>query len=156
MASADHAAEQGGAITLAASLARVTSILCIPYGYTVSLGCAALLSVTRLGAPTELDVLLFGIGGVGAFVGLGWLGRGHLAAEIPMRVPALLILNLCPLVAALAILALPTGWFGRDAGYFLNAFLVTAAYILCLAVFVRFLGRRGRQGFREGKIENGK
>jgi hypothetical protein len=38
---------------LAGAIGRVTSILAIPYGYTVTLGAAALLSVARLGAPSE-------------------------------------------------------------------------------------------------------
>jgi hypothetical protein len=131
----------------AASLSRVTSILAIPYGYTVSLGCAALLSVARFGAPAELDVFLFGLGGVAAFVSLAWLGKRHLDPEIPMRVPALVVLNLCPLAAILAILALPASLPGRGLGYFLDAFVVTAAYLLCLALVVRCLsgGTAGRR-----------
>jgi len=128
--------------TLTASIGRVSSILCIPYGYTVSLGCAALLSASRVGVPSELDVLLFALGGVGGFVSLASLGRRCLAAEVPMRVPSRVVFNLLPLVAVLTIFAVPTARLGRDASYFLNAFLVTAAYVLALAVFVRLLGRR--------------
>jgi hypothetical protein len=130
-----------GGLSLRAALGRVTSILCIPYGYTVSLGCAALLSAARLGPPTEWDVLGFAAGGVGAFLGLAYLGRKHLAAEVPMRVPAPVVFNLFPLAAVLVLLVVPTAGIGRGAGYFLNAFLVTVVYLMCLAAFVWRLGR---------------
>jgi len=134
---------RGDGCSLRAALGRVTSILCIPYGYTVSLGCAGLLSAARLGPPTEWDVLSFATGGVGAFLGLACLGRRHLAAEVPMRVPSPVVFNLFPLVAVLALLLLPTARMGRGLGYFLHAFLVTLVYLLCLAGLVRLAGSRG-------------
>ena len=136
----------GAGLPVCAAVGRVTSILCIPYGYTVSLGCAALLSVVRVGGPTELDVLLFAAGAVVAFVGLACLGWNHLAAEVPMRVPSIVVINLFPLVAVLAILVFPTALVGRVLGYCVNGFLVTMTYLLCLAVFIRFGGRGRRPG----------
>jgi len=67
---------------------RVTSILSIPYGYTVSLWSAGALTVTRAGPPSVLDVMLFVLGTVAAFLLLAGVGHGRLDAEIPMRVPA--------------------------------------------------------------------
>lgn len=134
-------AAKGARISLGSAISRVTSILCIPYGYTVSLGCAALLSVVRGGSPTELDVLLFAAGAVSAFVGLAGLGWRLLATEVPMRVPSFVVINLFPLFAVLAILAFPAARFGRGVGYFLNAFLVTAVYVRGLAASIRMLGR---------------
>ena len=81
---------------LAGAIGRVTSILAIPYGYTVTLGAAALLSVARLGAPSEIEVLFFVGGAVLGFVCLAAIGRPHLADEIPMRVPWLVVFNLFP------------------------------------------------------------
>ena len=137
---------KGAALSMGGALGRVTSILCIPYGYTVSLGCAALLSVVRVGSPTELGVLLFAAGAVGAFVGLACLGWNHLAAEVPMRVPSLVVINLFPLVAVLAILAFPTALVGRTLGYCFNGFLATVVYIFCLAAFIRLGGGARLQG----------
>jgi len=74
---------------LAGAIGRVTSILAIPYGYTVTLGAAALLAVARLGAPSEVEALCFVVGAVLGFVLLAAIGRPYLAAEIPMRVPCL-------------------------------------------------------------------
>jgi len=126
---------------LAGAIGRVTSILAIPYGYTVTLGAAALLSVARLGAPSEVEVLHFVVGAVLGFVLLAAIGRPHLATEIPMRVPWLVIFNLFPIVAALAVIALPARLLGRSLGYFANSFLATTVYVLCLALLIRLRNR---------------
>jgi hypothetical protein len=127
--------------SLAGAVGRVTSILAIPYGYTVTLGAAALLSVARLGAPSEVEVLFFVVGAVAGFVFLAALGRPHLADEIPMRVPWLVVFNLFPVVAAVAVIALPAHLFGKGLGYFMNSLLATIAYVLCLAILIRVRDR---------------
>lgn len=127
------------------AIGRVTSILSIPYGYTVSLWSAGALTVTRLGPPSALDVFLFVIGAVIAFVALAGIGRAHLDAEVPMRVPSLVVINLFPIVAALAVLMVPTGMLSRSFGYLANGLLATATYILSLAVLIRLTSAwRGR------------
>jgi hypothetical protein len=126
---------------LAGAIGRVTSILAIPYGYTVTLGASALLSVARLGAPSEVEVLCFVAGAVLGVVFLAAIGRPHLADEIPMRVPWLVVFNLFPIVAAVAVIALPTHLFGKGPGYFVNSLLATAVYVLCLAILIRVRGR---------------
>lgn len=122
------------------AIGRVTSILSIPYGYTVSLWSAGALTVTRLGAPTTLDVLLFAVGAVAAFVVLAGVGRPHLDAEVPMRVPSVVVMNLFPILAALAVIAVPSAAMPRSVGYLVNSLLSTATYILSLAGFIRVLG----------------
>ena len=79
------------------AIGRVTSILSIPYGYTVSLWSAGALTFTRLGPPSILEVFLFVIGAVAAFVALAGAGYDHLEAEVPMRVPWLVVVNLFPI-----------------------------------------------------------
>ena len=122
---------------LAGAVGKVTSILAIPYGYTVTLGAAALLSVARLGAPAELEVMSFVGGAVLGFGVLAALGCSHLADEIPMRVPWLVVFNLFPIVAAMAVIALPAHLLGRRLGYFANSFCATTVYVLCLAALIR-------------------
>jgi hypothetical protein len=127
------------------SIGRVTSILSIPYGYTVSLWSAGALTYTRQGAPSVPDVMSFVVGAVAAFVALARLGRDHLETEIPMRVPWMVVVNLFPIVAALVVLAFPVGMASRGFSYFASSFLATAAYIVSLACLVRIargLGRR--------------
>jgi hypothetical protein len=126
-----------GTSCLASAIGRVTSILAIPYGYTVTLGAAALLSVARLGAPTEVEVLFFVVGAVLGFVSLAAIGCRALAKDIPMRVPWLIVFNFFPIAAALAVIALPTRLLGKGSGYFVCSFLATSVYVLCLAVLVR-------------------
>lgn len=46
------------------AIGRVTSILSIPYGYTVSVWSAGALTVTRAGTPSFLDIMLFVLGTV--------------------------------------------------------------------------------------------
>ncbi len=119
------------------AIGRVVSILSIPYGFTVTIWSAGALTVTRLGAPSTLDVLLFVIGAGTAFVLLACLGWDRVDAEVPMRVSRAVLMNLFPIVAALAVIALPSRMVGRDLGYFANSFLATATYILCLAGLIR-------------------
>jgi len=126
---------------LAGAIGRVTSILAIPYGYTVTLGAAALLAVARLGAPSEVEVLFFVVGAVLGFVLLAALGRPHLAREIPMRVPWLVVFNFFPIAAAVAMIALPTSLRGKGPSYFASSFLATTVYVLCLAALVRVRDR---------------
>ncbi len=127
------------------AIGRVTSILSIPYGYTVSLWSAGALTYTRQGPPTVLDVMSFVVGAVAAFVALARLGRDHLETEIPMRVPWLVVVNLFPIVAALVVLAFPARIGGRSLSYFAGSFLATAAYILSLACLVRIARALGRR-----------
>lgn len=129
------------------AIGRVTSILSIPYGYTVALWSAGALTVSRLGPPSVLDVMLFVIGAVTAFVALAAMGRDHLDAEIPMRVPSLAVMNFFPILVALLVVAFPAPMVGKSLGYFANSFLATAAYILSLAALIwgtRIIRDRGR------------
>ncbi len=136
------------------AIGRVTSILSIPYGYTVSLWAAGALTVRRLGPPSVLDVLLFVIGAVAAFVALAVLGRDHLDAEVPMRVPWPVVVNLFPILVALLMVAFPSQTVGRPLAYFADSFLATAAYILSLAGLIRVIrGMRGRAALGQERSE---
>ncbi len=126
------------------SIGRVTSILSIPYGYTVSLWSAGALTFSRVGPPSVLDVLLFVLGAVIAFLSLAGLGHGHLDAEVPMRVPSLVVVNLFPILAALCVVIFPSGVVGRPLAYLAHNFLATAAYILSVAGLVRATRPRQR------------
>jgi hypothetical protein len=123
------------------AIGRVTSILSIPYGYTVTLWSAGALAFTRLGFPSVLDVFLFVLGAVAAFVVIAGVGYNHLDAEVPMRVPWLVVVNLFPIVAAVIVVAFPVSMVGRTLGYFADSFLATAAYILSLACLIRVARR---------------
>lgn len=125
----------------AGAIGRVTSILAIPYGYTVTLSSAVLAAVIRLGTPSELEVLFFVVGAVLGFVLLAAIGRPHLADEIPMRVPWVIVFNLFPIVAALVVIAVPVYRLGRGPGYFSYSFVATTVYVLCLGAFIRIRDR---------------
>src|SRR5512134_2923578 len=136
--------QRDAASSLAGAIGRATSILAIPYGYTVTLGASALLSVARLGAPSEAEVLFFVVGAVLGFVFLAAIGRPHLADEIPMRVPWLLVFNLFPIVAVLAVVALPVRILGKGPSYLANSFIATTVYVFSLATLILAYGRRHR------------
>lgn len=124
-------------------LARVTSILCIPYGYTVTLWCAGAWTVTRYGLPGRSDVLLFAAGAVSAFLILALGGRSRLDPEVPMRVPAIVVLNAFPILAVAIVLGVPQGTLSRGAAFLASSFLGTASYIVSLATLIRLVeGRR--------------
>jgi len=128
------------------AIGRVTSILSIPYGYTVTLWSAGALTAGRLGPPSVLDVLLFVIGAVVAFVALACAGGRHLEGEIPMRVPSLVVVNVFPILVALLIVAFPSRMVGRPLGYFADSFLATSAYVLSLAGLIRVTRTRSMRG----------
>jgi hypothetical protein len=127
------------------TLARVTSILCIPYGYTVTLWCAGAWTVTRYGPPGRLDVLLFAAGAVAAFLTLAVMGRGRLDPEVPMRVPAIVVLNAFPILAVVIVLAVPQAALPRAVAFPANSFLATASYVVILAALLRALRGRPRK-----------
>lgn len=103
-----------------------------------------------MGPPSVSDVLLFVIGALAAFVALAALGRGHLDAEVPRRVPSLVVVNFFPILIALLIIAFPAQMVGRPLGYFAASFLATASYILSLAGLIRVTrGLRGRALVRQ-------
>ena len=123
--------------TLSRATGHVVSILCIPYGYTVALWCAGVLTIKRYGLPSELEVLLFALGAVAGFLACAWAGRDHLDDLVPMRVPWIVVANVFPLVTTLAVLALPLGIVAKRWAYPLDSFLATVTYILSLALFLR-------------------
>jgi hypothetical protein len=124
------------------SVARVTSLLCIPYGYTVTLWCAGAWTVTRHGLPGRWDVLLFASGAVAAFLLLAVVGRPRLDREVPMRVPAIVALNAFPLLAVVIMLGLPHGRLPRGVAFLASSFLATAIYVVSLATLIRILEGR--------------
>ncbi|MFB3818260.1 MAG: hypothetical protein ACE147_11400 [Candidatus Methylomirabilales bacterium] len=127
--------------TVRGATARVTSILAIPYGYTVTLWSAGALAVARLGPPGVPEVLLFVLGACAAFVALAIVGSPHLDAEVPMRVSAVVVLNLFPIVPAVLVAGLPLSLLGRAAGYGAASLLATGAYVLSLALLLRVRAR---------------
>jgi hypothetical protein len=126
-----------GAGSLRGSTARVTSILAIPYGYTVTLWSAGALAFVRLGPPGVGEILGFVLGACLAFLGLGSVGAVHLEAEVPMRVPAIVVFNVVPILVALLVALVPLAWLGRPYGFFAASLLATLAYVLSLALVVR-------------------
>jgi hypothetical protein len=51
-----------------------------------------------------------------------------------------------PVVAALAVAALPLPALGRAGGFFASSFLATATYVLSVAVLVRLTSPRSGDG----------
>ena len=125
------------AMTMTQAIARVTSVLCIPYGYTVTLWCAGAITVADQGLPSRIDVVFFATGAVAAFLLLGFIGHRHLDREVPMRVPNTLVANAFPVVVAVLLAALPMQLVGRQAAFVAASFIATSAYVLCLAAVIR-------------------
>ena len=154
-------AQRTSALGTGAAVARVASILAIPSGFTVTLWSAGTLAIVRLGLPSAADVVLFATGAAVAFVGSALLSRRHLDAEVPMRVPALIVVNLFPVLVALIVSAIPVASLGRHAGFFSTGFLATGAYVLSLALFIRVLtnhpGKEAKlaEGCSRNRIDNG-
>jgi len=128
---------EAGSSHLGDAIGRVTSILCIPYGYTVTLWCSGALAVARLGRPGPVEVVLFAMGAVAAFVGLGLVGWRHLGAEVPMRAPSLVVINVLPVVVVSAMAILPSGRLSPWLGFLSSGALSTGGYVLGLAAVIR-------------------
>jgi drug/metabolite transporter (DMT)-like permease len=126
------------------ALARVTSVLCIPYGYTVTLCCAGAWTAARQGLPSRADVLLFASGAVVAFLLLATLGRRRLDREVPMRLPAVAVLNAWPIVIVAVVLGVPQAGVSRSLAFLGSSFLATAIYIVAVATWIRLAERRSR------------
>jgi hypothetical protein len=88
------------------------------------------------------DVVLFALGAVAAFVVLAAIGAARLDAEVPMRVPWVVIINV-PLVVTLMLLATPGDPLGRRLGFVTSGLVATGAYVVGLAVTIRIAGPRG-------------
>lgn len=129
---------------MSSAIARVTSILCVPYGYTVTLWCAGAMTAAEHGAPGRLEILMFAAGAVGAFLALSLVGRAGLDREVPMRVPSATVANAFPLVVAGVVSAVPWRGLAKPAAFFATGCLATAAYVLCLALLVRATVAVGR------------
>jgi len=132
----DSTPENPGA-SLARATGHVASILCIPYGYTVALWCAGVLTIIRYGLPSVTEVLLFAAGAIAGFLACAWAGRAHLADQVPMRVSWIVVANVFPIVPALFVIAVPLGIVPRRWAYPLDSFLATVTYVLSLAVVLR-------------------
>jgi hypothetical protein len=126
------------------SVARVTSILCIPFGYTVALWCTGVWTVARHGLPSRSDVLLFATGAVAAFLVLAVVGHARLDREVPMRVPAIVVVNAFPILTVLIVLGVPQGGVSRSLAFLGSSFLATGIYIVSLAMLIRIVERRRR------------
>jgi hypothetical protein len=144
--SASVQGEQPGArdLPFRGAVGRVTSILCIPYGFTVSLWCAGGLTVARFGRPTPAEVILFGVGAAAAFLALAFVGRPHLDAEVPMRVPAIAVANVVPILVALLVEAVPFELLGRRAAFLACGGLATGGYVIGMVALIRLARRRPR------------
>jgi len=133
----DSPGKRGMSASYRAAVARVTSILAIPYGFTVTLWSAGALAFARLGPPQVSEVFLFVLGACAGFIGLAVVGAVHLAPDAPMRVPAIIVFNAFPIVTAAAVAFLPLTALGRPVGYLAASLLATVAYVLCVAALVR-------------------
>jgi hypothetical protein len=59
-----------------------------------------------------------------------------------MRVPAQVVVNAFPILAARSVAAFPAGLVDRRLAYLSTGFLATVVYVLSLAALVRIVGRR--------------
>jgi hypothetical protein len=123
--------------SMSKAIARVTSILCLPYGYTVTLWCAGAVTIADYGLPGRVDVLAFATGAVAAFLLCAGVGRAHLDGHVPMRVPSTAVVNVFPVLVGVLLAVLPLNGLGKPAAFLTTSFVATAAYIACLAILVR-------------------
>ena len=115
----------------------------------VTLWCAGVWTATRYGPPGRADVLLFAVGAVSAFLVLALVERSRLDPEVPMRVPAIVVLNAFPILAVAVVLSVPQGAVSRGAAFLTSSFLATASYVVSLAMLIRLVeGRRRDQSLR--------
>jgi hypothetical protein len=131
--------DQRGA-DVSTAIARVTSLLCMPYGYTLALWCGGAIAVADHGMPGRLEVLLFAVGGVAAFLFLALVGRSHFDHLVPMRVRSPAVANASPVLVAALLAAIPLRALGKPAAFLTTSFVATTVYIVSAAALVRSPG----------------
>lgn len=126
------------------TLALVVAAMDLPFGYTLTIWSSGAIAIGRYGFPNVVEIFAFLLGGITAYVILAWFSIPPAPTASRLEVRRSTTLNVCAIVAAIAVSAI-TGLVSFPYfGFFAAAAAGTLVYIVTLAAFNWIVSREGR------------
>jgi hypothetical protein len=126
------------------TLALVVASMDLPFGYTLTIWSSGAIAIGRYGFPNVGEIFAFLLGGITAYVILAFLSIPSAPTTLRLEVRRSTTLNVCAIVAAIAVSAIPGLVSFPYLGFFAAAGAGTLVYIVTLAAFNWIVGREGR------------
>lgn len=119
----------------AEAVGSVIKGIAIPYGYTLAIWSAGMLAVGRYGHPRTHEVFTFVLGAVGGYLLLDLVALGSVTGgdDYLIQVPSIALLNVLPIIPALATAFIVREIPSRRIGYPAIGFAATVFYVLALS-----------------------
>jgi hypothetical protein len=126
------------------TLALVVAAMDLPFGYTLTIWSSGAIAIGRYGFPNVGEIFAFLVGGIAAYVALAFLSIPPAPTVSRLEARRSTTLNVCAIVAAIAVSAIPGLMSSPYLGFFAAAGTGTLVYIVTLAAFNWFVGSEGR------------
>jgi hypothetical protein len=126
------------------TLALVVAAMDLPFGYTLTIWSSGAIAIGRYGFPSVGEIFAFLLGGITAYVTLALLSIPPTPTAARLVVRRSTTLNVCAIVAAIAVSAIPGLMPFPYLGFFAAAGAGTLVYIVTLAAFNWIVGSEGR------------
>jgi hypothetical protein len=125
------------------TLALVVAAMDLPFGYTLTIWSSGAIAIGRYGFPNLGEIFAFLLGGITAYVTLALLSIPPAPTDSRLVVRRSTTLNVCAIVAAIAVSAIPGLMPFPYLGFFAAAAAGTLVYIVTLAAYNWIVGREG-------------
>ena len=125
------------------TLALVVAAMDLPFGYTLTIWSSGAIAIGRYGFPNVGEIFAFLLGGITAYVILAWFSISPTPTAARLEVRRSTTLNVCAIVAAIAVSAISGLVSFPYFGFFAAAAAGTLVYIVTLAAFNWIVGREG-------------
>ena len=126
------------------TLALVVAAMDLPFGYTLTIWSSGAIAIGRYGFPNVGEIFAFLLGGITAYVILAFLSIPPAPTASRLEVRRSTTLNVCGIVAAIAVSAIPGLVSIPYLGFFAAAGAGTLVYIVTLAAFNWIVGSEER------------
>ena len=126
------------------TLALVVAAMDLPFGYTLTIWSSGAIAIGRYGFPHVGEIFAFLLGGITAYVILAWLSIPPAPTASRLEVRRSTTLNVCAIVAAIAVSAISILVSFPYLGFFAAAAAGTLVYIVTLAAFNWIVSHEGR------------
>jgi hypothetical protein len=126
------------------TLALVVAAMDLPFGYTLTIWSSGAIAIGRYGFPNVGEIFAFLLGGITAYVILALFSIPPAPTASRLAVRRSTALNVCAIVAAIAVSAIPGLVSFPYLGFFAAAGAGTLVYIVTLAAFNWIVGSEGR------------
>jgi len=126
------------------TLALVVAAMDLPFGYTLTIWSSGAIAIGRYGFPNVGEIFAFLLGGITAYVTLAFLSIPPAPTASRLEVRRSTTLNVCAIVAAIAVSAISIVVSFPYLGFFAAAAAGTLVYIVTLAAFNWIVSNEGR------------